>query len=187
MRLKWLIVFVIVSLCEPRLIQAEEINIDHISREIIRNYLAQEQPPQTSTIERKEKSYGLAMALGFSPIPGDGLYYTGHPVQGTLSLLLGGLGGWFFTEGVLNGCGRSSDDDLCRGFKRIFTASGAVLYFPSYLWDAIGTTISARKYKSKPLQLLPEPTQTLEPTQKPIPATKDPDRLKKIQQIDLTR
>ena len=186
MRLKWLIVFVIVSLCEPRLIQAEEINIDHISREIIRNYLAQEQPPQTSTIERKEKSYGLAMALGFSPIPGDGLYYTGHPVQGTLSLLLGGLGGWFYTEGVLNGCGRSNDS-LCRGLKRTFTNGGAVLYFSSYLWDVIGTTISARKYKLKPPQLSSEPTQILESTQKPTPTTKNPDRLKKIQQIDLTR
>jgi hypothetical protein len=78
------------------------------------------------------KSMGLATALGLDPIPGDALFYAGKPVQGTVSLLLGGAGaGLFYYFGVWRAITWRSGADS--GLMAI----GALLYFPTLVWDGL--------------------------------------------------
>ncbi|MBI5299513.1 MAG: hypothetical protein HY877_04380 [Deltaproteobacteria bacterium] len=84
--------------------------------------------------------------MGWDPVPGDGLFYTEHPVQGSLALAIGLIGGIALTVGVFGKCSGGDIGD-CEAIGNATTIVGSALYGTSYLWDGIGSTIAAKKYK----------------------------------------
>lgn len=147
------------------MLQAQDIDLNQFTDRVVQSYLQQEAPAQSSSLEKNEKSYGAAIVLGLSPIPGDGLYYTRHPVQGTLALVYGGVGLALIAQGM------SCTGEDC-GVVAI--PVGLTIYGACYLWDAIGSIVEGRKYKKPPVQEL-----------KPAPS--DSNRTEKINQIDLLK
>jgi hypothetical protein len=98
----------------------------------------------------KLKSEGVATVLGLDPIPGDALFYAGKPVQGTVNLVLGGIGGFFFWWGLieLTECDNHSDS-LC-GLAGIPMMAGALGgYFPALIWDAIGGISGVKNHNKR--------------------------------------
>lgn len=100
-----------------------------------------------STIERSEKSRSLAVGLGFSPVPGDGLYYTGHPVQGSLALVTGIIGAGFLMA-LTDDCSEHVEQDDCEALTVPLGALGGAIYGAAYLWDALGTLHYSKSYST---------------------------------------
>ncbi|OGQ05733.1 MAG: hypothetical protein A2W61_06045 [Deltaproteobacteria bacterium RIFCSPLOWO2_01_44_7] len=126
---------------------ARSFDSNRFTKEAAKEYAQNESQAELSTIERKQKSKGLAIGLGLSPIPGDGLIYTGHPVQGALSMLLGVVGGITLGVGLFGNCNNSGDPGDCRAIGNAAKVLGGITYGTAYLWDAIGSAIAAKKFK----------------------------------------
>lgn len=150
-------IFLSLCLLFTPLLQARDINLDQFANQVTESYL-------NGSAEKSKKSYGVAIALGLSPIPGDGLFYTKHPVQGAMSLLLGGLG-----IAMLVNPGSNRDCDDPGDCQALVIATGLTFYTTAYLWDAIGSVIAGRKYKKSNF------------------TPSDPARSEKIETIDLSK
>ncbi|MFH1016730.1 MAG: hypothetical protein V1798_00950 [Pseudomonadota bacterium] len=107
----------------------------------------------------EERSLTTAYILGFDPIPGDALFYSGHPFQGAVDTVLGGIFGGILTMGLhaaLNDCPAS--DPLCKGFgegfvhegRKFFIFFGASGYLTTLIWDGFAGIESVRKTPGGP-------------------------------------
>ena len=127
--------------------KAQTLDTDLIARQVAQAYLEGEAMSNLSVEEGNGKSYQKALAWGFSPITGAGLYYTEHPVQGSLALLMGVVGIPLLITGLSMDINQQTCDDCTLNNTLIFT--GSFLYGSAYLWDSIATIFYGKKYKKK--------------------------------------
>ncbi len=139
------------SICSPALLHARPANLE---AQIARAYLEQEQ--EAVGKPQSKKSYGAALAWGWSPIPGDGLFYTEHPIQGGITLALGLAGAGLAVLAVTERCDETNHWCFLSP-KQIAGGFGIATYLATYLWDGIGSTIAGRKYRHRNA----EPTEPL--------------------------
>lgn len=100
------------------------------------------------TAAKQPKSLTSAILLGLDPIPGDSLLYAGRPVQGTVDLIVGGVGLGLLLWGVTDidgGHGLSCYDDC--GIW--YVLAGGLIYAPAYLWDLIGGPIAVARHNNE--------------------------------------
>ena len=98
----------------------------------------------------------LGVILGLSPLSGDGLIYSGHPIQGVVAMgiQLGGLfGGLAYVSQNKDNLG-----DLLSaiGTVGLITVTTSI---STFLWDAIGTPIYIHQHNKR----LRETTPTISP------------------------
>ena len=178
---------VVVFVCFSFAVHAKILDLNRLKKEAAVLYLQQSAPAAESSIEKKQKSYGLAIALGFDPIPGDGLIYSGKKVQGGIAMTMGIVGGVLIGTGLAKNCHGSSDYGDCVILNKDFPiVIGASLYGISYLWDGIGSLIAGKKFKQQPspqsiVHPAPRP-ELVKWQQSPAPDSRDEVLLKEIEQ-----
>lgn len=94
------------------------------------------------------KSVTTAIILGFDPIPSDALFYAGKPLQGTINLILGGIGaGFFYTGLILDAHADHSDMNNIGNVALIYIGAG--LYFPALAWDLLGGVLGVYRHNEE--------------------------------------
>jgi hypothetical protein len=95
-----------------------------------------------------EKSMPIGVLLGLSPISGDGLFYSGHPIQGGIALgiqLAGIIGGITYVYATIE------EEQPFSIFASAAVGGGIILAtsISTFLWDAIATPIYIHKHNEK--------------------------------------
>ncbi|MBX7148587.1 hypothetical protein K1X76_05830 [bacterium] len=102
----------------------------------------------------KPLSTGIGWGLALSPIGGDGLIYTGHPVWGGLLIFQQAVG----VPLLIAGLKIDGDDDF--GFKGIALGFGVTFVASAFLVDAVMTPLLVHKHNKN----LKSPAKRIEPT-----------------------